>query len=87
MFCSVVILSALGRQGFSPLGSTLYEAYERKKPLPKAVDFSDADSLTNREMKKLILKMTSYNTSDRPSSTDVLRDAGAMFKQVCKNRI
>ena len=75
-----LVRKGLGRGG---LGATMYAAHVMNESLPRAVEFSDADSPTTRKAKELILKMTSYYSSDRPSSDDVLQDVSVTFEQVC----
>ena len=78
------LVVALVRKGIvgQGLGESMYSAQLMTEALPTAVELNEDDSLTTREMKELILRMTSYNATDRPSSTSVLRDVTSTNNKV-----
>ena len=60
----------------------MHTAHAMGEPLPRAVEFRDTDSFTTLEMKELILNMTSYRPSRRPSSSDVHQNVATMCEYV-----
>ena len=74
-----LVRKGIGRQG---LGATMHTAHAMGEPLPRAVEFRDTDSFTTLEMKELILNMTSYRPSRRPSSSDVHQNVATMCEYV-----
>ena len=78
------LVVALVRKGIvgQGLGESMYSAQLMTEALPTAVELNEDDSLTTREMKELILRMTSYTAIDRPSSTSVLRDVTSTNNKV-----
>ena len=61
------------RQGIADegLGEEMYAAHKQGDEMPEAIEFTDEDSRKERDMKLLILDMTSYEPKDRPSAKDV----------------
>ena len=57
-------------------GEEQYEAYKNRQPLPALVRIHANDSDHIRTVKRLIVDMTSYYASQRPSSADVRRRLG-----------
>ena len=60
------------------LGEEMHDAVKNKKELPAAVDFEDGDSTELRKMKELIVTMTSYERTARPTAEDVLQALRSM---------
>ena len=60
----------------------LYVTKQQGDEMPQAVDFSDDDCAVLRELKQLILRMTSYRAADRPSSRDIVKIANALHRDV-----
>ena len=55
------------------LGEAMYEAFKSGGEIPQAdVDITDDDPPEVRRMKELIVEMTSYEASDRPTIQQVL---------------
>ena len=74
-----LVRKGIGRQG---LGATMHTAHAMGEPLPRAVEFRNTDSFITLEMKEMILNMTSYRPSRRPSSSDVHQNVATMCEYV-----
>ena len=72
------------RQGekFVCLGEDQYLYVEKQQgdEMPQAVEFDDDDDDKVKEMKQLIHDMTSYRSSDRPSSREVAVRTGVALE-------
>ena len=63
------------RQGMAQegLGIEMYEAFKNGEEIPQAdVEITDDDPPEVRRMKELIVEMTAYEASDRPTIQQVL---------------
>ena len=63
------------RQGMTQmgLGQEMYEAFKNGKEIPQAdVEITDDDPPEVRRMKELIVEMTAYEVSDRPTIQQVM---------------
>ena len=81
---AAVISVLLMRQGELQmgLGEEMHEAFKAGTEMPQAVDFNDDDPPEVTQMKQLINKMTSYERSDRPTASHVLREIEAIQLKV-----
>ena len=73
------------RQGTAEkgLGEEMYEAFKMGKVLPQAdVQITQDDPPTVRRMKELIVEMTAYEASDRPTIQQVLAVLAKLNAQV-----
>ena len=57
----------------------MYAAFKQGTEMPEVVEFTEQDSTKEKEMKDLILEMTSYRPEDRPTSTYVFRHAYVIY--------
>ena len=65
------------------LGKEMYEAFKNKKEIPQAdVEITDEDPAEVRRMKELIVEMTAYKASDRPTIQQVLAVLAELNVQV-----
>ena len=65
------------------LGEEMYEAFKNKEEIPQAdVEITDDDPPEVRRMKELIVEMTAYETSDRPTIQQVLTVLAELNAQV-----
>ena len=81
-FCVSVLFM---RQGMSEqcLGEEMYEAFKSGEDIPKAdVEITDDDPSEVRRMKELIVEMTAYEASDRPTIQQVLAVLAELNAQV-----
>ena len=60
------------------LGREMYDAVKKGEELPVAVDFEDDDSAELRQVKELIVTMTSQLRTARPTAEAVLQGLRAM---------
>ena len=84
MHVTVAISVLLMRQGELEmgLGEEMYEAFKAGTEMPQAVDFNDDDPPKLTQIKHLINEMTSYERSDRPTASHVLREIEAIQLKV-----
>ena len=54
------------------LGEEMYDAYKAGEKMPVAVDVEDDDSVDIMQVKGLIVTMTSYERTERPTAEEVL---------------
>ena len=76
------------RQGMleEGLGEERYEAFKNGEEIPQAdVEITDDDPPEVRRMKELIVEMTAYEASDRPSIQQVLAVLAELNDQVRHN--
>ena len=81
-FCVSV---SLMRQGMANegLGEEMYEAFRKGEEIPQAdVEITDDDPPEVRRMKELIVEMTAYEASDRPTIQQVLAVLADLKAQV-----
>ena len=65
------------------LGEEMYDAFKNKTKIPQAdVEITDNDSPEVRRMKELIVEMTAYEASDRPTIQRVLAVLAELNAQV-----
>ena len=65
------------------LGEEMYEAVKNSEEIPQAdVEITDDDPPEVRRMKELIVKMTAYEASDRPTIQQVLAVLAKLNAQV-----
>ena len=65
------------------LGEEMYEAVKKGEEIPQAdVEITDDDPPEVRRMKELIVEMTAYEASDRPTIQQVLADLADLNDQV-----
>ena len=65
------------------LGEVMYEAFKKGEEIPQAdVENTDDDSPEVRRMKELIVEMTAYEASDRPTIQQVLAVLTKLNEQV-----
>ena len=66
------------------LGEEMYDAFKKGEEIPQAdVEITDDDPPEVRRMKELIVEMTAYEASDRPTIqqlTAVLADLNKQFR-------
>ena len=74
----------LVRQGEARgLGEEMYEAFKKGEEIPEAdVEITDDDPPEVRRMKELIVEMTAYEASDRPTIQQVLAVLAELNSQV-----
>ena len=73
------------RQGMAEegLGEEMYEAFKNGEEIPQAdVEITEDDPPEVRRMKELIVKMTAYEASDRPTIQQVLDLLAELTAQV-----
>ena len=73
------------RQGMAAegLGEEMYEAFKKGEEIPQAdVEITDADPPEVRRIKELIVEMTAYEASDRPTIQQVLSVLAELNAQV-----
>ena len=76
---------SLMRQGEAEegLGEEMYEAFKNGEEIPQAdVEITDDDPSEVRRMKELIVEMTAYEASDRPTIHQVLAVLSELNAQV-----
>ena len=72
LLCVSVLLMRQG-QAEEGLGEEMYEAFKKGEEIPQAdVEITDDDPPEVRRMKELIVEMTAYEASDRPTIQQVL---------------
>ena len=54
------------------LGAEMYDALKKGEAMPAAVEFEDDDSIDDMQIKGLIVAMTSYERTERPTAEEVL---------------
>ena len=81
--CSFIADSSLRQRSTTQpsLGEEMYEAHKLGDAMPEAVEFCDDDTAKLEDMKNLILHMTSYEPSDRPTAMDVYYQTNAIYKR------
>ena len=67
----VVWLMQQGEQQMG-LGAEMYDALKKDEAMPAAVEFEDDDSIDDMQIKGLIVAMTSYERTERPTAEEVL---------------
>ena len=83
--CVVVLFM---KQGMSDegLGEEMYFAHRDDTTMPTAVELSDKDSDEMRDMKTLILHMTSFEPAMRPPASEVYHEAATLFNRLKRKR-
>ena len=59
----------------------LYVAKQEGDEMPQAVEFDDEDEDVVKEIKQMILEMTSYNATDRPTAHAVVKKTAQMYER------
>ena len=81
-FCVTVLLMRQG-QAQEGLGEEMYEAFKNGEEIPQAdVEITDDDTPEVQRMKELIVEMTAYEASDRPTIQQVLAVLAELNDQV-----
>ena len=73
------------RQGMTQmgLGEEMYDAFKKGEEIPQAdIEITDDDPPEVRRMKELIVEMTAYEASDRPTIQQVLAVLAELNAQV-----
>ena len=83
LYRSVPVRQMRDGQDEEGLGEEMYEAFKKGEEIPQAdVEITDDDPPEVRRMKELIVEMTAYEASDRPTIQQVLAVLAELNDQV-----